>query len=835
MLDALRQDIRHAARSIARRPLVSAAAVLSLALGIGVNTAIFSVFDRVLMRRLPVPDPDAIVIVTSPGPRPGSNSVSATGGREAVFSYPLFRDLERVQSVFSGFAAHHDTGFNLSYRGQALGGAAELVSGGYFTTLLLKPALGRLLDPADDDAARETAIVLSHAYWRGRFGADPKVIGEVVSLNGSPATIVGVAPEGFVGTSMRMPVDVFVPLAAADRLRGTSSTAQNRRDHWLYVFGRLKPGLTALQGQALLQPPFATLIRDVEFPVQQSELRARERDAFLSRTIRLEDGSRGEPTNRQQARIAFVLLFCVAVFVLLIACANVANLLLGRVIDRATEVAVRLSLGASTGRMVQWILTESCLLGVAGAAAALLVARMTIDGVSTLVPVDDRGVLGFEVNSSLLLFAAVSGFGTGGLFGIIPVVHVLRSRGGLKSMGESNRATGSRSASRARGLLATAQIALATSLLAETGLFITSLVNVARADLGIRRDGLVTFAVAPRMNGYTPSRSQAFFAQLEDRLAALPGVTSVSGSTIALLGNGFSRSAVSVEGFEVGEDADVTANYARIGPAYFSTVGIPLLGGREFTRADVGPSPTTAIVNEAFARKFRLGREAVGKRMATGRNRALEIEIVGLVADSAYNSVRDTQAPQFFLPYRQAETGALNFYVRSTANTAALFPAIAAAVKALDPALPVQGLRTMEDQINASASPYRVVTTLSTALASLATLLAGIGLYAVLAYGVAQRGREFGIRMALGARALDVGRLVLAHVARITTVGGIIGGILAIGLARLAQGILFGVTGLDGVVAGAATLVLILVALMAAAVPVRRAARIDPASVLRAE
>ena len=835
MLDALRQDIGLATRSMARRPLVSAVVVLSLALGIGVNTAIFSVFDRVLMRRLPVLDPDAIVIVTSPGPRPGSNSVSGTGGREAVFSYPLFRDLERMQSAFSGIAAHDNSGFNLSYRDQTLSGAAELVSGGYFPTLGLKPALGRLLDPADDDPARETAVVLSHTYWRVRFGADPRAVGERVSLNGGPATIVGVAPEGFEGTSTINQVDVFVPLAAADRLRGTSSTVQNRRDHWLYVFGRLKPGLTAVQAEALLQPPFAALIRDVEFPVHRSDLRERERDAFLARTIRLEDGSRGEPANRQEAQLAFVLLFFVAGSVLLIACANVANLLLARAIDRATEVAVRLSLGASARRMVQWILAESCLLGMVGAAAALLVARITIDGVSTLLPEDARGPIGFELNGGLLVFTGGLGLGTGLLFGIFPAVHMLRSKDGLRLADQTNRTTGSRSASRARVSLATAQIALATALLAQTGLFVTSLVNVARADLGFRREGLVTFDVAPRMNGYTPSRSLAFFEQLEEQLAALPGVTSVSASTVALLGSGFMRNTVSVEGFEADEDADVAASYARIGPAYFSTVGIPLLGGREFTRADAGPPADVAIVNEAFARKFRLGRDAVGKRMALGRGRPLEIEIVGLVADATYNGVTDTGTPQFFLPYRQAETGALTFYVRSAANTAALFPAIGATVKALDPALPVGRLSTMEDRMNAGVSPYRVVTTLSTALAGLATLLAGIGLYAVLAYGVAQRSREFGIRMALGARAADVGRLVLAHVARITSIGGIIGGVLAIGLAQLAQDMLFGVTSPDGVVAGGAATVLVLVALIAAAVPVRRAARVDPASALRAE
>jgi len=834
MLDTIRQDVRHAAWSMTRRPLVSAVAVLSLGLGIGVTSAIFSLFDTLLLRRLPVPDPAALVIVTSPGPRPGSNSISGAGGREALFSHPLFRDLERVQTVFSGVAAHRDAALNLSYRDQTLRGFGELVSHGYFSTLALRPARGRLLTATDDEPGRETAVVLSHAYWSRRFGADPSVIGTKLGLNGHPAVIVGVAPEGFAGTTTPGQTDVFVPLAAAERLRGPS-LLENRSDHWLYVFGRLKPGLTPAQAEARLAPPFAALIREVEYPVHRLRLGEREGSAFLARTIHLQDGSRGERARRNEARLAFLLLFLVAGFVLLIACANVANLLLARAIDRAGEVALRRSLGASTGRMLQWLLTESCLLGIAGAAVALVVVRMTIDGALALLPVDGRVAIDTALDLPLLLFTGALGLGTGLLFGIFPAVQAIRSSPTSQLIALSNHATAARPASRTRSALAMAQMALATALLAQTGLFITSLANVTRVDLGIRREGLVTFAVAPQLNGYTAARARAFFGQLEDRLAALPGVVAVTASTIPLLANDFARNTVSVEGFAVDMDADVTAQYARIGAGYFSTLGVPLVAGREFTRADSGPVPTVAIVNEAFARKFRLGRDAVGKRMAFGRSRPLDLAIVGLVADSAYSSARDTELPQFFVPYRQADTGSLTFYVRAENSGEPLFPAITGTMKALDPALPVERLRTMDDQVDASIAPYRVVTALSIALAGLATLLAGIGLYAVLAYTVARRGREFGIRMALGARTVDIGRLVLGHVARLTAVGGVVGGILAIGLARIGQGLLFGVAGFDAVVAGGATTVIVSVALMAAAVPMRRATRVQPATALRAD
>jgi predicted permease len=834
MLDAIRQDVRHAARSMTRRPLVSAVAVLSLGLGIGVNSAIFSLFESILLRRLAVPDPAALVIVTSPGPRPGSNSISSAGGREALFSYPLFRDLERVQTAFSGIAAHREATLNLTYGDETARGVGELVSRGYFSTLALRPALGRLLTADDDQPGRETAVVLSHGYWSRRFAADPGVVGTRLGLNDNPSVIVGVAPERFTGTTALGQADVFVPLAAAERLRGPA-LFENRRDHWLYVIGRLEPGLTAAQAEVRLAPPFAAVIREIEYPVHRLGLSERERAAFLGRSIRLQDGSRGERARREEVQVGFVLLFLVTGFVLLIACANVANLLLARAVDRAAEVALRRSLGASTGRMLQWLLTEACLLGVAGAAVALVVARMTIDGALSLLPIEGSVALETAINVPLLLFTGALGLGTGVLFGLFPAVQAIRSTPASQLGAAARQATASRSASRARSSLAVAQMALATALLAQTGLFITSLANVTRVDLGIRPEGLLTFAVAPQLNGYSAERAHTFFTQLEDRLTALPGVVSVSSSTIPLLGNDFARNTVSVHGFAADPDADVTARYARIGAGYFSTVGVPLLAGREFTRADDGPVATVAIVNEAFARKFRLGRDAVGKRMALGRNRPLDLAIVGLVADSAYSTATDTQVPQFFLPYRQADTGMLTFYVRSTTSGAPLIPAINDTVKALDAALPVERLRTMDDQVDASNAPYRVVTALSAALAGLATVLAGVGLYGMLAYSVARRAREFGIRMALGARAADVGRLVLGHVARVTAVGGVVGLVLAIGLSRLGQGLLFGVAGLDTVVAGGAALVIVCVALIAAAVPIRRAAGVEPAAALRAD
>jgi predicted permease len=829
------QDVRYAARSIVRRPLVSAVAVLSLALGIGVNTAIFSVFDRLLLRQLPVPEPQAIVNVTSPGPRPGSTVTGDGGGRDATFSHPLFRDLRRVQTAFSGIAAHSDFAANLSYRGQTLSGEGALVSGGYFPTLAIVPALGRLLVPDDDrPGSANDVIVLSHSYWRTRFGASPTILDDTLIVNGVPMTIVGVAAEGFDGTTTMTRAEVFAPLATAERLR-SPGTFDNRRDHWLYVFGRLKQGVTPARAQSLLAPPFSALIREAELPFHRAGLVDREREAFMARTIVLEDGSRGGNAQREETQTVLRLLFLVTGLVLLIACANVANLLLARATDRSTEVAVRLSIGGSAGRILRLLLTESCLLGLIGGAAALVVAGLTVESIVTMMPLDDQALLGFELNGAILLFAGGLGVATGLLFGLFPAVHAVRTSLSSRLSDQPGRSTGSRSTSRVRTSLATAQIALATALLAQAGLFIVSMVNVARVDLGIEREGLVTFRIGPRLNGYDRARSLALFEQLEDRLAGIPGVKSVSAATIPVLGGGGARNYVVVERFDAGADVDTRASYTRTGPDYFSTLGVPLLAGREFTRGDAGDSPAVAIVNEAFARKFGLGRDAVGKRMGLGRGSALDIEIVGLVADAKYNNVRQPETPQFFLPYRQADTGTLTFYVRSAADSPAMFAGVLDVVKRLDASLPVENLRTMSEQVENNMTTDRVLTTLSSAFAGLATLLAGIGLYAVLAYGVAQRVREFGIRMALGARTLDVGWLVLSHVGRITLIGGAIGGAIALGLGRLGQALLFGVEGFDGRVISGATAVVVGVALLAGLLPARRAARVDPATALRAE
>ncbi|HEY1306440.1 MAG TPA: ABC transporter permease [Vicinamibacterales bacterium] len=839
MIDTIWQDVRYAARSLARRPLVTAVTVLSLALGIGVNSALFSVFDRLLLRRLPVPSPEQLVLITSPGPRPGGTSTSGAGRQETVFSYPLFRDLERLPDAgLSSIAAHRDFSANLAYRGQTQNGQGLLVSGAYFPSLGVIPALGRLFTPDDDRIPDGHPIaVLSYRYWSTRFGANASVVGDTVMVNGQPMTIVGVTPDGFDGTTIMESPQVFVPLAMSDRMAAVPGR-ESRRDHWLYAFGRLEPGVTLAQAESRLNVPFTALIRDVEYPVMRSGLGSdRDRAAFQARRIILQDGAHARSADRVQFSTIGVLLFGITGFVLLIACANVANLLLARATDRSTEISVRLSMGASSSRLIRLLLTEACLLGAIGGVAALGVSRGTLAWLLAMIPGETSKTLPFVVDGRVLLFTIVLGLATGIAFGLFPALYAARASVAERIHAGSGRTSGPRTATRLRTTLAAVQIALATALLAQAGLFIASLVNLAGTDLGIRAHGLMSFRVSPSLNGYTQEQSRALFDQVGDGVRGLPGVTSVSESNIVLMGNDGWTQNVTVEGFNAAPEENVSVNSAFVGADYFKTVGPAVLAGREFTPADAGPKATVAVVNEAFARKFNLGSRVVGTRMALGRaaRKTLDIEIVGFVRNAKHTTVRDDNPPQLFMPWRQSGVGSLTFYVRSSGDPALLTPSIASVVAEFDRNLPLENVRTMEEQIWSNVTSDRVLATLSSSFAGLATILAGIGLYAMLAHIVARRVREMGIRIALGARGVDVQRLIFGHVAGIVAMGGAIGILLAIGLGRLGRSILFGLGGSEPAIIAGAAAVVVLVAIAAGIAPARRAALVNPVDALKAE
>ncbi len=837
-------DPKLALRTLFRTPFVTIVAVVSLALGIGVNAAIFSMFDQMLLRPLPVREPSHLVNLGNPGPMGGSTSCNQAGDCDQVFSYLMFRDLERVQKVFAGIAGHRIFGANLAFKGETLSGQGMLVSGSYFPVLGIQPALGRLIGPGDDRAPGQSpVVVLGHDYWRTRFGERRGVIDQTLVVNGESMTIVGVAPRGFSGTTLGTEPQVFVPITMRDAMErfmtvpGRPSPFVNRRAYWVYLFARLKPGVTIEQARTGLNIQYHAIINEVEAPLQKG-MSERTLKEFRAKVVTLVEGVRGQSQLQRGAKEPLTLLLCITGLVLLIACANIANLLLARAATRAGEMAVRLSIGASRWQLVAQLLVESGLLAMFGGLVGLLMARWTLDVIFSLIPAEMAKTIHAGLSVPVLIFAAILTLATGLLFGLFPALHSTRPNLALTLKGQAGQSSGARAAAWFRMALATAQITLSMALLVAAGLFIKSLFNVSRVDLGLKIDSLVTFGVSPELNGYTPERSRALFERLQDELSALPGVTGATGGMVPLLSGSNWNNSVSVEGFQAGPDTDTVASVNEIAPAYFRTLGVPLVAGREFTLADSADAPRVAIVNEAFAKKFNLGRQAVGRRMAqgSGPGAKLDTEIVGLVPNMKYSDVKRKIPPQYFLPYRQDKRlGFLTFYVRTSLDTEQLVGQIRKVVAAADPNLPIENLRTMTEQLRENVFADRIISTLSAGFAALATLLAAVGLYGVLAYTVAQRTREIGLRMALGAAPRNVRRMVLKQVAWMTLAGGSVGLGIAILIGWAARSMLFELKGYDPVVRALSAVALAMVALGAGFIPAHHASRVDPMLALRYE
>ncbi len=830
-------SLRLALRALFKSPFVTIVAVLSLALGIGANAAIFSLFNEVLLRALPVPHPERLVYLAAPGPTQGSHSDDVEGPHDAIFSYPMYRDLERLQTVFTGLAAHRLFGANMAFHGATLNGDGLYVSGSYFATLEITPAVGRLISPADDRVVGGGPVaVVSYNFWRDHLGADARVVGDRILVNGQPMTVIGVAPQGFDGTNLGAAPDVYVPISMRPALDPLFHGVADRTNYWAYVFGRLKPGVTMTQASVAMNAVFHPIITDVEAP-QQKDLSAGTMARFKARSLVVRDGKRGSSMLRDDRRASLYLLLGITAVVLLIACANIANLLLARGANRATEMAVRLSLGASRTHLVAQLLTESCVLALMGGVASLLVARTTLGLLGALLPSHEGAILHFQLDSTALLFTAALSVGTGILFGVFPALHAT-SPDLVTTLREGvGKHSGSRGAARFRSSLVTAQIALSTALLICAGLFVQSLRNLGKVDLGMDITNVVAFHLSPGRNGYGWQRSREELQRVEDQLRALPGVSEVPSSLVPLLTGTNWDNSVNVEGFRRDPDTDTDAYFDEVGPGYFAAMHIPLVSGREFTAADVFGSPKVAVVNEAFAKKFGLGRDAVGKFMSQGpMGKKLDMQIVGVVKNTKYSGLRNEERPIYVTAFRQDTTFTwVTYYARATSSPDALVHEIPALVSRVDPNVPVQDLTTMEAQVRENISLDRLVSALSASFASLATLLAAIGLYGVLAYSVAQRTREIGVRMALGADAGRVRRLVFRQVGVMVLVGGVVGIAAALLIGRSAGSLLYQLKAYDPLITAVAATLLAVVSFAAGYLPARKASRVDPMQALRYE
>jgi predicted permease len=828
-------NLRYALRQIGSRLGLSAIIVLTLALGIGATTAIYSLFHQILMQPLPVPKAHELVNLVAPGPKWGMVTCSSAGDCEYVFSYPMYGDLEAEQTVFSGIAAHRDFSANLSYRGETLAASGMLVSGNYFRVLNVRPALGRLLDPSDEPRVGESAVVvLNHAYWVNHFGADPGVLGRSLTVNGQRMTIVGVAPPGFNGTTVGVRPHVFVPLTMAWALQPTfRRNDENRNAYWLYLFARLKTGMSIEQAAAAMNPRYSGILNEVEAPANANMPEAA-LEQFRQRKLLIEPGARGQSTIPETARLPLTLLLGVTGLVLTIACVNIANLLLARGAARAGEMAVRASVGARRVQLIAQLLTEAGVFALLGFVASIPVAMLTLAAIGAMLPPQFAALLGMELSPAAVLFAAGLALATLLAFGMLPAWQASRTDPNTVLKGQAGQPGGGRAMARFRSTLATTQIAFSMVLLVLAGLFSVSLMNVARVELGLVPDAVVTFSVSPRLNGYSVEQALQLYARIEDELASQPGVTRAAGSMVPLLtGNNWNNS-LSVEGVEFTPGVDNTAATNEVSPGFLDTLGVPLLRGRDFELADRLGAPRVAIVNEAFVRKFELDDEVIGKRFGIGNTAELEIEIVGLMADAKYSEVKSAAVPQYLLPWRQnANVGAMTFYVRTALDPNDLLAAIPRLIARIDSDLPVSNLATMAIRVQENVFLDRLISILSLAFAALATVLAALGLYGVLAYGIAQRTREIGLRLALGARPDQLRAMVLRQVAVMGLAGGTIGLAGAVVIGRYAEALLFGLSGYDPRVLAGAVGVLGAVVFVAGYLPALRASKLAPMEALR--
>ncbi len=835
-MQTLIQDLRYGVRTLMKQPGFALLAVFTLALGIGANTAIFSLLDQVLLRRLPVEKPDELVVLRSPGPIRGHGS--SDSDIATSFSVPMYKGLRERNEVFSGLLARYAIPLSVSAKGQTERADGELVSGNYFEVLGVRPVLGRIFTLEDDKlAGAHPVAVLSYGYWTRRFGNDPSVLNQTLLINGQNLTVVGVARQGFAGVQVGQTPDVFIPLMMKEQMTPNWKGLDNWNDYWVALMGRLKPGLTAAQAEAGILPTYSALLAE-QLPKVQGWPKETQ-DRFLAKRIELHPGAGGRQVVQSSAGEGLWVLFFMVGMVLLIACTNVANLLLVRGLGRQREIAIRQALGAGRWRLMRQLLVESFVLSLAGAALGLLIAAwvssalvqtvargMNIDGLTTSL---DARVLGFTMLLSVL---------TGVLCGLVPAWRATHNdlTPALKEQGTN--ASGSMSQVRLRKSLVVAQVTMTTLLLVGAGLLTRTLWNLSKLDLGVQPNHLLTFSVAPDLNGYNPEKVAQFVTQLSETAANVPGIQNVGVSTISAFTGDTAASNITVEkGPQDANPDDQQVSRNSVGPGYFATMGTALVAGREFARTDTKTSPKVAIMNETAAKRFFPNRNPVGARMAFGGgNVKLDTEIIGVVRDAKHANVREETKPFVYSPYTQDENlGSITFYVRSSQDAATVIPALRSLVSKLDPNLPLYNIKTVATVIAENLIGERLLATLSLCFGGLAALLAGIGLYGVLAYQVVQRRREIGIRVALGASPHNVRWLVLGQGLRLTSVGIVLGFVGGFALARVLTSLLFGVQRADPLSYLIAASLLLVVALLACYLPARRATKVDPMVALRYE
>jgi predicted permease len=827
-------DLRLALRGLRRNPLFATVAILSLALGIGANTAIFTLIDQILLRKLPVAAPDQLVMLYQEGPHNGSNM----GAR--MHSYPIYQDLQTRAEPLAEVLCRRLVPASVSIDNSTERLQAEIVSGNFFTMLGVKPALGRVFNSKEDDQVYQghPVVVLSYGYWVSRFARDPAVIGKKILVNDYPMTIIGVSAEGFAGIDpaqspqMRVPIQMK-PVMMPDR---GWIHMDDRRTRWVQVFGRLKPGYTVETAAGPVQGLF-TQIRGYEMTLPAAkDWSPYSRERFMQGRLRVATAAMGYSGLRNDFSTALIVLMCMVGLVLLIACANVANLLIARGFMRQKEMAMRLSLGASRGRLVRQLLVESLVLSFAGGLVGLVLAAVLTRGLLALVPSDGQPILiSAHPDPRILAFTLGLTFLTGIIFGLVPAMRASRPDPWTTLKDTVGSIAGTSGSVFLRKGLVAAQVALSFLLLFGAGLFVRSLQNLQTTETGVAVDNLVTFQLSPALNGYDDARAVLFYRELLDRIRTAPGMKSAALAAVPILSGDEWDSSTSVEGHTPADGEDMQAFMNALSPGYFETMKIPILEGRDFTLMDVKEKSNVAIVNKHFAEHFFPGRSAVGKRLGqgTGPKSKLTTEIIGVVADSLYEGPREGVRRQVFVPNWGRNSAV--FYVRTQAGSGSAYNIIRNEVKQLDASMPVYGMKTLEAQLDETLLTDRLIAMLSAGFGLLATLLASIGLYGVMAFVVARRRKELGIRLALGAQPGLVIWLVMQEVLFLLAIGLAVGIPAAMAMGGFVSAQLYGIQPHDPWIAGSTMAVLTLVSAAAGLIPAHRASRIDPILALRHE
>jgi len=835
-METLWQDLRYGFRVLRASPGFAAVAVLSLALGIGANTSIFSVVNAALLRPLPVNEPDRLMFVFN----------GTTTNPWGVSSYPGYLDYRDKDEVFSDLLTYSSITVSARADDQSDLISGSIVSGNFFDVLGLRAALGRTFTPEEDKTPNTHPVaVISHGLWERRFGGDPQVIGQQIALNGHAFTIVGVTPAGFNGPEVLENNDIYAPMmmqALVRPPRGGFSGDMNpdllsrRGARWLKMIGRLKPGVSFEQAQAAM----TTIAAGLEQAYPESN---RNTIATLFPVNKI------DPQGYPQLLSVAGLLLAVVGIVLLIACANVANLLLARASARRREIAVRLAMGASRSRLIRQLLTESLLISLAGGVAGLLLALWTIDVLKSATPPDGifSFTLDYRLDGRVLAFTFALSLATGVIFGLAPALQASRPDLVPALKDEASAAVQGRRRFNLRNALVVAQVALSLVLLIGAGLFLRSLNNAQAIDPGFTADKILDAQLNINLLRYTKAQGQQFYGQVIERIEALPGVESASLARVVPMSGAGRTSSFLIQGQQgpdnvsrsegTGPDAENphTVNTNVVGLRYFQTMGIRLLQGRDFTGQDNENTPLAVIVNEAFARRHLAGEDALGKRESFRGANGPWSEIVGVVRDSKYRTLGESPRPSAYVPLAQNHETGMTLQVRTASNPVSIAASVRREVQALDPNLAVTNLQSLSDVVAASLFAARMGAALLAIFGFLALLLAAIGLYGVMSYAVSRRTREIGIRMALGAGTGNVLRLVLKEGLMLVGGGVAAGLIVAAAATRLLASFLYGVSPLDATTFAAIPLVLAVVALLASYLPARRAAKVDPMVALRYE